>query len=443
MRRWVLWLLVLLALVWPAVGIAQAQSGAVVVARVEGAIDPSTSRYVTATIQAAESYGAQALVLQLDTPGGLDSSMREIVQAMRRTPLAVIVYVGPAGARAASAGVFISYAADVLAMAPATNIGAAHPVAMGGGDITGAEAEKVTADAEAYVRSLAEATGRNADWAAKAVRQSVSATAQEALDLHVSDFIASDLPDLLRQLHGRTVHKNGLTITLNTQGAPVQELAMSWPERVVHVLVNPSVTYMLLAVAVWALIAEFSAPGVSIPGVIGLVCLILFAVSASIIPINWAGAVLILASIVFFVADIKAPTHGVLTAGGIVTFVLGSVLLYRPIGALPPSALPQPQIWRVPPWLIAVVGGSTALIFIAALRLGIKAQKLAPAMGQATLLGATGRITSIREGMATAQVRSELWSARPASGEAPLEEGDMVRVVEVEGLTLIVRQEKG
>ena len=443
MRRWVLWLLVLLALVWPAVGIAQAQSGAVVVARVEGAIDPSTSRYVTATIQAAESYGAQALVLQLDTPGGLDSSMREIVQAMRRTPLAVIVYVGPAGARAASAGVFISYAADVLAMAPATNIGAAHPVAMGGGDITGTEAEKVTADAEAYVRSLAEATGRNADWAAKAVRQSVSATAQEALDLHVSDFIASDLPDLLRQLHGRTVHKNGLTITLNTQGAPVQELAMSWPERVVHVLVNPSVTYMLLAVAVWALIAEFSAPGVSIPGVIGLVCLILFAVSASIIPINWAGAVLILASIVFFVADIKAPTHGVLTAGGIVTFVLGSVLLYRPIGALPPSALPQPQIWRVPPWLIAVVGGSTALIFIAALRLGIKAQKLAPAMGQATLLGATGRITSIREGMATAQVRSELWSARPASGEAPLEEGDMVRVVEVEGLTLIVRQEKG
>jgi len=443
MRRWVLWLLVLLALVWPAVGIAQAQSGAVVVARVEGAIDPSTSRYVTATIQAAESYGAQALVLQLDTPGGLDSSMREIVQAMRRTPLVVIVYVGPAGARAASAGVFISYAADVLAMAPATNIGAAHPVAMGGGDITGAEAEKVTADAEAYVRSLAEATGRNADWAAKAVRQSVSATAQEALDLHVSDFIASDLPDLLRQLHGRTVHKNGLTITLNTQGAPVQELAMSWPERVVHVLVNPSVTYMLLAVAVWALIAEFSAPGVSIPGVIGLVCLILFAVSASIIPINWAGAVLILASIVFFVADIKAPTHGVLTAGGIVTFVLGSVLLYRPIGVLPPSALPQPQIWRVPPWLIAVVGGSTALIFIAALRLGIKAQKLAPAMGQATLMGATGRITSIREGMATAQVRSELWSARPAAGEAPLEEGDMVRVVEVEGLTLIVRQEKG
>ncbi len=440
MKRSLLLLLTLLLLAWSSIGTSQAQGRVIVLARVEGAIDPSTARYVTAAIQTAEVSGAQAVILQLDTPGGLDTSMRDMVQAMRRSPLPIIVFVGPAGARAASAGVFISYAADVLAMAPATNIGAAHPVAMGGTDITGTEAIKVTSDAVAYVRSLAEATGRNADWAANAVQQSVSATAQDAVSLHVADLIANDVPDLLNKINGRTIHKNGLTIVLDTQGVSVQEINMSGPELIVHALVSPEVTYLLLAAAVWALIAEFSAPGITIPGIIGLVCLVLFAVSASIIPINWAGVVLILASIIFFIMDIKAPTHGVLTGAGITAFVVGSILLYRPIGAYPPSTLPQPQAWSVPPWLIALVGGSTTLIFVAALIMGVRAQRLRPAMGQASLVGATGYITSIRADGATAQVRSELWSVRPAAGTPSLEEGETVRVVAVEGLTLIVQK---
>jgi membrane-bound serine protease (ClpP class) len=440
MRRWILGVLFLGLLLWPAASAAQGR--VVLLARVAGAIDPSTARYVLSAIQSAEAIGAQALVLELDTPGGLDTSMRDIVQAMRRSPIPIVVYVGPPGARAASAGVFISYAADVLAMAPATNIGAAHPVTMGGGDIPSTEADKVVADSVAYLRALAETTPRNADWGAKAVQQSVSATAQEALQLKVADLLATDLPDLLRQLNGRVIHKGERSLTLDTAGVAVQELSMSWPERIVHVLIDPSVTYLLLAVAVWALITEFSAPGISIPGVIGLACLVLFAVSASIIPINWAGVILILASVVFFVADIKAPAHGVLTAGGITTFVLGSLLLYRPAGVVPPLAMPQPQVWRVPVLLIVAVGGSTALIFVGALTMGLRAQRLAPVMSQALLVGATGEVTSTRGNVLTVQVRSELRSARPAAGDASLVVGDLVRVVAVDGLTLIVHREQ-
>ncbi|MFH1086948.1 MAG: nodulation protein NfeD, partial [Chloroflexota bacterium] len=407
--------------------------------RVQGAIDPATERYVAAGIRAAEAQGAAAVVIELDTPGGLDSSMRAIVQAMTRSPLPVIVYVGPSGARAASAGVFLSYAADVLAMAPNTNIGAAHPVALQG-EIPSVEAEKLIADAAAYLRSLAQATGRNADWGAQAVRQSVSASATEARDLHVADLIATDRADLLRQLQGRQLTKLGRAITLETAGAATIELDMSLPEQLVHALVNPAITYLLLAVAVWALIAEFSAPGISVPGIIGLVCLVLFAVSASILPINWAGVVLILAAIIFFVADIKAPTHGVLTAGGISTFVVGSLLLFRPVGPVAPISLPQAEVWRAPGWLIAVVVGLTAAIFSLAVLMGIKAQKLAPGLGRSSLTGAAGRVTSASEVGATAQIRGELWTVRAAEGELPIVKGDIVRVVDMDGLTLIVRK---
>jgi len=439
MRRWLLWFIPLMALALLISPSSLGQGHEVIVARVDGAIDPSTARYVSATIRDAEAQGAQLVVLVLDTPGGLDTSMRAIVQAMTRSPLPIVVLVGPAGARAASAGVFIAYAADVLAMAPSTNIGAAHPVALGG-QMPEVETEKATSDAAAYVRSLAQATGRNADWAAQAVRQSVSATAEEALQLRVVDLIAADVSDLLRQVDGRTISKHGRSIVLETSEAPLQEVVMSLPEQLVHTIVNPSITYLLLAVAVWALIAEFSAPGISIPGIIGLVCLVLFAVSASIIPLNWAGVALILAAIVFFIVDIKAPTHGILTVGGITTFVVGSVLLFRPFGPLTPGSLPQTEVWRAPIWLIAIVVGITALIFVSAVTVGIRAQKLAPGMGKRALVGATGRVTSTGEEGSTAQIRGELWTVRLADGEPALNKGDMVRVVDMDGLTLIVRK---
>lgn len=438
MRRWLLWLSLMILTLLVTVP-AQAQGRLAVVARVSGAIAPSTERYVIAALRAAEMEGAQLFVLELDTPGGLDTSMRAIVQALTRSPLPVVVYVGPAGARAASAGVFIAYAADVAAMAPSTSIGAAHPVALGN-QPSSTEEQKMLSDAEAYIRSLAEARGRNADWAAQAVRQSVSATANEALALKVVDLLAEDLPDLLAQLNGRTIQKHGRSIILDTSGMTIREINMSLPEQIVHVLVNPSVTYLLLAVAVWALIAEFSAPGISVPGVIGLICLVLFGVSASIIPINWAGLVLILASIVFFIADVRTPTHGVLTLGGIATFVLGSLLLFRPLRPSLPIAMPQPQAWQVPVWLMVIVIGATAGIFGLAVRLGALAQRATPIMGDKALAGAVGRVTSVQGHLVTVQVRGELWSARSSEGEPPLREGDSVEVVSLDGLTLNVRK---
>lgn len=441
MKHW--WWLNLLMLLGLALGLATgvgAQTPRVVVAQVQGAIDPATARYITGALRTAEADDAYAFILQIDTPGGLDSSMREIVQAMTRSPLPVIVYVGPSGARAASAGVFIAYAADVIAMAPGTNIGAAHPVTLGGGDIPSTEADKVTNDAVAYVRALAQASGHNPDWAADAVRQSVSATAEDAVKLKVADLIAADLNDLLRQLDGRTINQQGRTVTLSTGGLALQTLPMSFPEQFVHTLINPAITYLLLAVAVWSFIAELSAPGISVPGIIGLVCLTLFAVSASIIPINWAGALLILTSLIFFVLDIKAPTHGVLTAGGITAFVLGSLLLFRPVGPFAPSALPQAEVWRAPLALIAVVAGITALLLGGATVMGVRAQRLAPEMGPQTLAGATGRVTSAGPEGVTAQVRGELWSARLADDEAPLARGEAIQVVAMDGLTLIVRR---
>jgi membrane-bound serine protease (ClpP class) len=201
------------------------------------------------------------------------------------------------------------------------------------------------------------------------------------------------------------------------------------------------VTYLLLAVAVWALIAEFSAPGISLPGVIGVVCLVLFAVSASIIPINWAGAGLIILSLIFFIMDLNAPTHGVLTIGGIATFVLGSLLLFRLPRSFQPAVMPQAQVWQAPVWLLVVVIGSTSAILLLALRMGVKAQKLAPVTGRGALLGAVGRVTSIQGDLATVQVRGELWSARPLENEPKLKKGDTVRVTNIEGLTLIVRKE--
>ena len=439
MRRWSVAFLAVLVLAGWLVTQCAAQAHTVVIARLSGAVDPATARYVSATIAQAAEQGAQLVILQLDTPGGLDASMRAIVQAITRASIPIVAYVGPEGARAASAGVFLAYASDLCAMAPATNIGAAHPAALGGSsDI---EMQKATSDAVAYIRSLAEAKGRNADWAAQAVQQSVSATAQEALGLHVIDLIATDVPELLQGLDGRTVSKHGRSIVLATAGAATEELVMSLPEQVVHALVNPAVTYLLLAVAVWALVAEFSAPGISLPGVIGVVCLVLFAVSASIIPINWAGAGLIVASLVFFVVDMNAPTHGVLTAGGVTTFIAGSLLLFRLPATFQPAAMPQGQVWRVPIWLLALVAGSTCAIFLLALRMGIKAQRLPPVTGKGALTGAMGRVTSVQGSLATAQVRGELWTVRPAEGTPPLKKGDNIRVLDMDGLTLIVQRE--
>jgi len=294
---------------------------------IEGVISPVTLRLVGLAIDRAQAERAQALVIQLDTPGGLERSMRSIVQRMMNADVPVVIYVAPTGARAASAGVFITMAAHVAAMAPATNIGAASPVALGGGaDKT--MLKKVENDAAAFIRTVAVERGRNADWAEKAVRQAVSITEREALKLKVVDLIADSLPDLLDKLDGRVVKLPKATVTLATKGAPVRPIEIGVRDRVLNVITDPNVAYILMMLGMLGLFFELSNPGVVLPGVIGGISLILAFFAFQSLPINYAGVLLILFGIVLLIAEIKIVSHGILALGGIVSMALGSLMLF-------------------------------------------------------------------------------------------------------------------
>jgi len=427
---------IVLGLICPAVS---AQVSPVVdVADVTGTIDPITAQYVQRGIRLASEDGAQCLIIQMDTPGGLDQSMRDIVQAMLASPVPVVVYVSPAGARAASAGVFIIYGSHVAAMAPTTNVGAAHPVSLEQ-EMPETISEKATNDAVAYIRAIAEEKGRNADWAEKAIRKSVSITAQEALDQGVIEIVASDVHDLLRQLDGRQVELARGTVTLRTADATLRKLNMNIAESILHVVVNPSIAYLLLSIGIWGLIAEFSAPGISVGGIIGVICLILFSVAVATLPVNWGGLALIAIALGLFIADIKAPTHGLLTIGGIVAFAIGSLLLFTPVTPRTP-AMPAPEAMRVPPWLVITMTALTSGIFLVAVTAGLRAQRLQPISGMASLVGARGIATTDCAPYGTVQVRSELWSAVAEQGH--ISAGQAVRVVGIEGIKLLVAAEE-
>ncbi len=272
----------------------KASADEVYLARVEGIISPSTAEFMVGAIHKAEEGGAQAIVLELDTPGGLDLSMRVIIKEILRSPVPVIVYVSPSGARAASAGAFITLAAHVAAMAPGTNIGAAHPVQMGGGEMDEEMAKKVENDAAAYIRGLAERRGRNAKWAEKAVRESVSITAKEAVQLKVIDLVAEDLDDLLAKIDGRTLETGAGKITLKTKTAKIVEVEMTFRDKVLNVISNPTLAYILLILGMAGLYFELSNPGAILPGVLGGVCLILAFYELQTLPINYAGLLLII-----------------------------------------------------------------------------------------------------------------------------------------------------
>ena len=316
----------------------------------KGTVAPVSAQYISRGIDTAVSDGAQALIIEMDTPGGLDSSMRQIIQKMLASPVPVVVYVSPPGARAGSAGVFLTMAAHVAVMAPSTNIGAAHPVGGQGEEITGTMGEKVTNDAVAYIRTLAEKYGRNADWAEEAVRKSVSITADQAVEMHVVDFIANDLGDLLKKLDGRQVSTSFGARTLQTKSATINYVPMNLQENFLHTITEPTIAYLLLTLGIWALIAEFNNPGAILPGVTGVLCLLLAFVAFGSLPLNWGGVALLLVSIVLFILDIKAPTHGILTAGGIIAFVLGSLIIFSPFTP-PTPAMPPMEEFRVPLWL--------------------------------------------------------------------------------------------
>jgi len=430
--KWLFALLVLLTL--PAL-LAAPQGRTVTVLTLSGPIDPISARYIQRGLDQAGRDGAVLAVIELDTPGGLSLSMDQIVAKELSSSVPVAVYVWPQGARAASAGVFVAMAAQICAMAPGTHIGAAHPVTSGGGDIQGTMGEKVLNDTIAKLKSLAQLRHRNVSWAEQAVRRSVSLTESEAVARGIVDFKARDLDDLLHRVDGLTVDTPRGTAVIHTAGAIERPFGMSFIDRFLGFLVNPDIAYILLIIGMFGIIFELSHPGLVAPGIAGAVALLLSFISFGSLPTNLGGVLFIVLAIVLFILDIKLPTHGVLTAGGIASFVLGSFLLFPPWRAPQLPAFPAP---RISPVLIALMTVLIAAFFIFVVSKGLLAQRRRPSFGTESLPGARG--IAVTEIAPEGQVHSmgEQWSAR--SVEGPIHAGESIEVVGREGLRLLVRR---
>jgi membrane-bound serine protease (ClpP class) len=392
----------------------------------EGVISPVTLRLVETALARARGDGSQALMIRLDTPGGLERSMRAIAQRLLNAEVPVIVYVSPTGARAASAGVFITLAAHVAAMAPATNIGAAHPVALGGGSADKESLRKIENDAAAFIRTIALERGRNADWAEQAVRQSVSITEREAVRLKVVDLVADSVPDLLAKIDGRTVKTARGPVTFATRDALARPIEIGFRDRFLNVITDPNVAYVLMMLGMLGLFFELSNPGVILPGIIGGISLILAFFAFQSLPINYAGLLLILFGIVLLIAEIKIVSHGVLALGGIVAMALGSLMLFD-----------APEIgFRLSWWVIAPTVGATAGLFLFVITVGVRALVRRPMLGASGMIGQTAVARGALDREGQVSVQGEIWRA-VAEGE-PVADGASVRVVGVDGLTLKV-----
>ncbi len=411
-----------------------AERGAFVdVIQLDGVIAPATARYAIRAIREAEQGGAAALLIEMDTPGGLLKSMEDITKAMLNTNVPTVVYVYPSGSRAASAGVFITYAAGVAAMAPTTHLGAAHPVGVGGG--AGGQEDKtlmtkVTNDAVASIRGYAARHGRNADWAEKAVRESVSITEAQALQIHVIDVVAATPRELMDKIDGRAVLTASGTHPLHTRGARLVDIPMDVTERFLALLSDPNIGFILMTMAIYGIIFELSNPGSVFPGVIGGLALILALASFAVLEVNVAGLLLIGFSLILFIADIKVPSHGVLTAGGIASFVLGSLLLTER----------QAPFLRISLTLIFTMALLTTAFFAFAVGAGLRAQRQKIQTGREGLVGAVGVARSQLAPEGTVFVQGEIWTAESVDGVIPA--GGRVRVVRVDGLRLRVRKEE-
>ncbi len=423
-RYWALFLLSLLFLSVfpPSVGAAD---GPVMLLELDGVINPFSARYLERGLRLADQRGAQALVITLDTPGGLESAMRDIVQLLLNAPLPTVVYVTPGGARATSAGMFVLLAADVAAMAPATHVGSAHPVPLGS-EVSDVMDEKMTADAAALVRSVATRRERNADWAERAVRENLSVTADEALELDVIDLLADDVDDLLRRLDGRQVAGT----SLQTSGAIVMAQPMNLSERFFHVITEPNVAYLLLSLGTLLLLAELSDPGLSVAGAGAVIAYIVAFMGLGNLPVNWAAIGLLALSVVFFVVGLLTDTEAVVTVIGLVPFILGSLLLFAPFTPTSP-AMP---IVRVSPWLIIVMALGMIAFSILVLRAILIANRMPIQAGAQRLVGQQG--VALTDLSPAGQVRVDLqdWSAVAMAGE--IRAGDPVRVTGISGVRL-------
>jgi len=444
----------LLAALWP-VWLAAAPAPVLVLA-INGAIGPATADYVHRGIERARAQGAQLLVLQMDTPGGLDTSMRAIIKDILAAPMPVAAFVAPGGARAASAGTYILYASHVAAMAPATNLGAATPVAIGGAPSGGTDGEgkdgadgkagkgsgkagevssdtmtrKHVHDAAAYIRGLAQMRGRNVEWAERAVREAVSLSSAEALKLKVIDLVAEDVPQLLRRLDGRKFSIAGTERVLDTAGAVATAFEPDWRTRLLSVITDPSIAYMLVLLGLYAIAFEFYNPGLVFPGVVGAICVLIALYAFQMLPVNYAGLALILLGIGFMAGEAFFPTYGSLGIGGLIAFVVGSVILID-------TDIPG---YGVPFALIGGFAVASAAFLMLMIGVALKARRRPVVSGREELIGSAGEVLEDFDEEGWARVHSETWRVRAAM---PLKAGQRVRVAAMDGLVLDVVAELG
>jgi membrane-bound serine protease (ClpP class) len=418
-----------------------------VVLEIDGVIGPAMTGYIARELKAASPSATALIILRMNTPGGLDTSMREIISAILASPVPVATYVAPSGARAASAGTYIAYASAVAAMAPGTNIGAATPIRLGGspllpgtrpdksseqkdgggkaGEPADTETRKVVNDAAAYISGLADLNGRNADWAADAVRTAVSIPASEALRLRVIDVIADDVPDLLRKIDGRTVRVAGKQQQLTTSALAVTAIAPGWRTELLAVITNPNIAFILLMVGVYGLIFEFLSPGAVAPGVVGSISLLVALYALNLLPINLAGAALVLLGIGLMVAEAHIGAFGVIGVGGIVAFIIGAIMMF-------PSGAPG---FELSPAVVAGAAVVTAGLFLLVLSMLLRSRRRAVITGEEALAGAEGEAMSWQGSEGRVRVMGETWLARATR---PVQPGTRVKVVARDGLVLIV-----
>lgn len=410
---------------------------------IRGAIGVATMEYVVSGIDAAHDADGHLIILRMDTPGGLDNAMRQIIQRILSSNIPIVVYVSPQGARAASAGTYILYAAHIAAMSPATTLGAATPVQLGGAQPpmnpakpgedkaptpTTAMERKIINDAVAYIEGLADLRGRNRQWAAQAVRSASSLSAKDALSQQVVDIVASDTEDLLQQLEGRLVAVNGQNVSLATANSEMVDYAATWRHEFLSILTDPNVAYILLLAGAYGLFFEFSNPGMGVPGIVGALCILMALYAFQLLPINYAGAGIILLGLGLMVAEAMMPSFGIFGIGGIIAFVIGSIILMDTV---------EPAFQIATPLIVAVAISSAGFIFLT-IGMLLKNRRRKPVSGVETLVGQTALVEAMHGHQPMVRLQGELWRVE---SDTPLQPGDQVSILSMDGLTLTVRKQ--